>query len=237
MDGVQASRPRRRRSTGRRPRTRSSTQPPSRRSRGDAGSCRARVRPGPAVRREPLVALARLRLGRLARALGQREPRPEVVEHAASSARTSPSRPKSSAPGGEDLRAGRRLVVRHLRGRSRARTGRGSARARSCPGGDSGVVASISIPKPPTNCAERRAVGRGRCPPTATAPPAAFCTMNEPLVLAVVVRAVLHADQPRLGPARVAPLADLAQRLALRLSTCQKKLFAERNIRLPPRSR
>ena len=56
------------------------------------------------------------------------------------------------------------------------------------------------------------------------------------LALPAIVAAVLDADQRRLRAAEVAPALPPRERVA-RLTTFQKKSFADRNIRLPPRSR
>ena len=133
MDGVRGHRVRtRRHSTGRPPTTRSSTQPqtpdapssPPRRT-GDGRARRA-------LRREPLVALARLRLGRLDAprtwfAQRTRFARPHgwlsLAQRLSSMLLDRPEGRRAAEverAGGEDLRAADRLVVAHLRRDARA---------------------------------------------------------------------------------------------------------------------
>ena len=142
--------------------------------------------------------------------------------------------PKSRRPGGEHLRAAGRLVVRHLRGdpgpeqvrdlREHQRARRGLRRRRV----DLDAVAADEL-------AERRAVDE----PGARPEPgrrALFATVNSPCFW------------PSSFARYCTPISAASGRPASRhlpilrstwpcFSTFQKKLLAERNIRLPPRSR
>ena len=62
-------------------------------------------------------------------------------------------------------------------------------------------------------------------------------TIHEPRASPLSSPAVLDAEERRFGPLEVAPPLVLRDDVAGLLTTCQKKLFAERNARLPPRSR
>ena len=86
----------------------------------------------------------RVPIGR--RGLRDAEPRPDVLERAASTCWVGRASGEVERARGEDLRARGRLVVRHLRGAARRRADPGCARAAGCRGGDAGVRASISIP-------------------------------------------------------------------------------------------
>ena len=134
---------------------------------------------------------------------------------------------------GEHARAGGRLVVRHLGGRS----------------------GPEQVGDPREHLRPRRRLRGGRvdldpeaadllaehAPLTRPVPSnshgaASTARRERPLARPVVVRAVLDAEESRLGPAEVRHCAIRRIAFGLR-STFQKKLFAERRISRPPRSR
>ena len=123
--------------------------------------------------------------------------------------------PKSRRPGGEHLRAAGRLVVRHLRRHARPEQVRDLRDAPACPEGTAATSRR-------SRCRSRRRTGRTTTvnEPCARPEPrrqGAVRDGEQPLLLAVVVGPVLHADQSRLGTAGIAPLADLTQHLAVLL--------------------
>ena len=136
--------------------------------------------------------------------------------------------PKSSAPAAKTFAPGRRLVVGHLRGDAGPKRS-GIRRARWCPAewrASSGRSRFRS-----RELAESRRP-RGRYLPRARRRRRRR-TRNGPDP-AVVVRAVLDAENRRLRPAEPRQSPPPKRRPS---SRPQKKLFAERKARLPPRSR
>ena len=160
--------------------------------------------------------------------LGREQPGPDVLDQARDRGRPSEAAKSSTPAAKTSLRAGSRsrssprscspirvgIAREHDRARRRARGCARRSRSRSAPN-----VEPLRRPVP------ANAHGAGVAADDVGRLPCRSCPAD-----------LLGADQPRLGPAELAPLVHAREQLPVAL-TFQKKLFADRNIRFPPRSR